>query len=105
MGEDGDVLIAFSLDGTPLWTHPPEVVADWTVFAGTPFVENPSGQVVAVDPSTGAEAEVSIDLRAAAMTVLGDGRVLVDDASGTALLAADDGSVKIVVVPQCSAAQ
>jgi hypothetical protein len=35
--------------------------------------------------------------------VLDRGRVVVDDASGTALLSASDGRVTIVMLPECAA--
>jgi hypothetical protein len=82
---------------------PPEVVVDWTVLAGTPFVENPSGEIVAFDPATGTETEVDHDLLDAAATLLADGQVFIDDSSGTAPLEAHDGRLKLVCLPNCAA--
>jgi hypothetical protein len=101
LSSDGAGLAAHGADGTLLWQLPYEVVDRWVVVGGTPFVLNPSQEVVAVDAATGQQAAVSGDLLDAGRVLLNDGQLTVDSSTGMALLVDRESRMRVAAIPEC----
>lgn len=98
---DGD-LVAEDGAGTELWRIDRLVASAFHVFGGLPYVVNPEGELIALDPATGAEAG---DVNSHVAAFLDDTslreNVAYDHASGTVAYVTDDGLYSETVLQEC----